>query len=143
MRFFLALILLVSTASAQDQGSAISPQHMELPSVYPNVARAARLQGTITVKLTISGNGEVVAAEATSSDDLLRAHPLLQREGEKLSRRWKFTCLNCAKENAHPYSLVFSYRLEGKESEYADTRIAVDCPNRVTVTANPPIAMPD
>ena len=139
MRFVLALMLLVSTASAQNQGGAISPQHMELPSVYPTVARAARLQGTITVNLTISENGEVVAAQATSSD----AHPLLQREAEKLSRRWKFTCLNCAKESTHPYSLVFSYRLEGKESQYTDTGIAVDWPNRVTVTANPPIAMPD
>jgi TonB family protein len=143
MRLVWALIIFASMASTHAQDSAISPQHMELPSGYPNVARLARLQGTITVKLTISGDGEVVAAEATSSDDLLRAHPQLQREAEKLSRRWKFICLTCAKDSTHPYALVFSYKLEGKDSQYADTHIAVDWPNRVTVTANPPLANPD
>jgi len=58
---------------------------MELPTGYPNVARTARLQGTITVKLTISGDGNVVAAEATSLDDWLMTHPLLQKETESLA----------------------------------------------------------
>jgi len=131
------------TTSLSAENTAIGPRHMELPTGYPNVARIARLQGTITVKLTVSGDGNVVAAEATSLDDLLRTHPLLQKEAERLSRQWTFTCINCAKESTYPYSLVFSYRLEGKASYYADSKVAVDLPNRVTVTANPPVAMPD
>jgi len=135
-------MLLSFTANLIGENTAISPRHMELPTGYPNVARIARLQGTITVKLTISGDGNVVAAEATNLDDLLRTHPLLQNEAEQLSRQWTFTCINCAKESAYTYSLVFSYRLEGKASQYADSKVAVDLPNRVTVTANPPVAMP-
>ena len=138
-----ALVLLAFTAFADGQDRVVSPQHLELPTGYPNVARAARLQGTVTVKLTISGDGNVTAADATSSDALLREHPLLQREAADLTRRWKFTCLNCGKETSHPYVVLFTYRFEGKESTNPDTRITVDWPNRVTVTANPPIVMPD
>ena len=138
-----ALVFLAFTAFAEGQDRAVSPQHMELPSRYPNVARAARLQGTVTVKLTISGDGKVIAADAISSDALLRAHPLLQTEAAGLTRRWTFTCFNCAEESTHPYDVTFTYRLEGKESTYPDNRIAVDWPNQVTVTANPPITMPD
>lgn len=138
-----ALVFLAFAVFAGGQDRVISPQHLELPTGYPNVARAARLQGIVTVQLTISGDGKVTAADATSSDALLRAHPLLQREAAELTRRWKFTCFNCAKETAHPYDVIFTYTLEGKESTNPDTRITVDWPNQVTVTANPPIAMPD
>jgi TonB family protein len=138
-----ALVFLAFTAFAEGQDRAVSPQHLEVPTSYPNVARAARLQGTVMVKLTISSDGKVVAADATSSDALLRAHPLLQRDAAELTRRWRFTCFNCAKETEHPYDVIFTYRLEGKESTNPDARITVDLPNQVTVTANPPIAMPD
>jgi TonB family protein len=138
-----ALVLLAFTALPADQDHAITPQHMELPSRYPLVARAARLQGTITVKLTISGDGRVVTADAISQDALLKSHPLMQTEVAGLMRRWKFACSNCAKQSTHPYDVTFTYKLEGKESANADTQIAVDWPNQVTVTAHPPIAMAD
>jgi len=138
-----ALVFLAFAVFAEGQDRVISPQHLELPTGYPNVARAARLQGTVTVKLTISGDGRVIAADANSPDGLLRAHPLLQTEAAALTRRWKFTCFNCAKESTHPYDVTFNYRLEGKESANPDTQIAVDWPNQVTVTAHPPIAVPD
>jgi TonB family protein len=104
---------------------------MELPSRYPNVARAARLQGTITVKLTVSDDGTVIAANSNSPDVA------------DLTRRWRFACSNCTKENTHPYDVTFTYRLEGKESANSDIQIAVDMPNHITVTAHPPIAMPE
>ena len=135
--FSSVLVFLAFTVFAAGQDRAVSPQHMELPSHYPYVARAARLQGTITVKLMVSGDGMVIAADANSSDALLKAHPMLQKEAADLTRRWKFACSNCAKETTHPYELIFTYRLEGKESVNSDTQIAVDWPNQVTVTAHP------
>jgi TonB family protein len=141
--FSSVLVLQAFTAFAGGQDGAISPQHMELPSRYPNVARAARLQGTITVKLTVSDDGTVIAANANSRDALLGAHPQLQAEVADLTRRWRFACSNCTKENTHPYDVTFTYRLEGKESANSDTQIAVDMPNHITVTAHPPIAMPE
>jgi TonB family protein len=68
-----ALVFLAFAVFAGGQDRVISPQHLELPTGYPNVARAARLQGTVTVQLTISSDGKVTAADATSSDALLRA----------------------------------------------------------------------
>jgi TonB family protein len=141
--FGTALVFLAFTAFGDGQDLVVSPQHLELPTGYPNVARAARLQGTVTVKLVISDDGNVITADATSANALLGKHPLLQREAEELTRRWKFTCLNCSKETSHPYVVLFTYRLEGKESTNPDTRITVDWPNRVTVTANPAIVMAD
>jgi hypothetical protein len=93
--------------------------------------------------MTVSGDGRVIAADANSLDALLKAHPMLQTEAADLTRRWKFASSNCAKESTHPYELIFTYRLEGKESANSDIQIAVDWPNQVTVTAHPPIAMPD
>jgi TonB family protein len=129
--FSSVLVLQAFTAFAGGQDGAISPQHMELPSRYPNVARAARLQGTITVKLTVSDDGTVIAANSNSPDVA------------DLTRRWRFACSNCTKENTHPYDVTFTYRLEGKESANSDIQIAVDMPNHITVTAHPPIAMPE
>jgi TonB family protein len=137
MRFALgsALVFLAFSTASVNQNNVITPQHLELPSGYPHVARAARLQGTIAVNLTVSGDGRVIAVEANSSDAVLKAHPILQADAANLSREWKFACSNCAKESTHPCELIFTYRLEGKESANSDTQVAVDLPNHVTVTA--------
>lgn len=68
-----ALVFLAFAVFAEGQGCVISPQHLELPTGYPNVARAARLQGTVTVQLTISGDGKVTTADATSKVSNSRA----------------------------------------------------------------------
>ena len=65
----------------------VAPKHLELPSRYESVARSARLQGAVTVPFTISGDGDVVAAEPSSSDALLMEHPILQAKTGELMRR--------------------------------------------------------
>jgi TonB family protein len=121
----------------------IAPKHLELPSQYESVARAARLQGTVTVRLTISGDGDVIAAEPSSTDALLREHSILQAKTAELTRRWKFWCSHCSKVDEYQYTVTFIYKLEGKESRYADTQIAVDLPDQVTIRANPPMMEAD
>lgn len=41
--------------------------------VYPPVARAARVSGTVTVEVTVDETGKVTSAQATSGHPLLRA----------------------------------------------------------------------
>jgi hypothetical protein len=70
MRFVLSLAsgFLASLTFAQAKNpAAITPTHIELPLRYENVARAARLQGVVTVRLTVSSDGKVIAAEAKTA----------------------------------------------------------------------------
>jgi len=128
---------------AQSPAAVVTPKHLELPSRYENVARLARLQGTVTVRLTVSGEGDVIAAEPSSTDGLLKEHPILQAKTAELTRRWKFTCPNCSKDGEYQYNVTFIYKLEGKETSYNDTQIAVDLPDQVTIKANPPMIEAD
>ncbi len=146
MRFVLSLAsgFLASLTFAQAKNpAAITPMHIELPSRYENVARAARLQGVVTVRLTVSGDGKVIAAEASSPNPELKAHPILQAKTAELTRRWTFVCSNCLKDSRHEYDVTFIYKLDGKENAYDDTRISVDLPDHVTITANLPIVAGD
>jgi TonB family protein len=139
---FLATTRIVCALKAQSP-VVVAPKHLELPSRYESVARAARLQGTVTVRLTISGEGDVIAAEPRSTDALLRQHSILQAKTVELTRRWKFSCSNCSKDGEYQYTVTFIYKLEGEESKYADTQIAVDLPDQVTIKVNPPMMEAD
>ncbi|HEU4597813.1 MAG TPA: M56 family metallopeptidase, partial [Pyrinomonadaceae bacterium] len=62
---------------AQDLGGkAISAP----PPAYPAIARSARAQGAVTVRVTVDENGQVIAAEAVSG------HPLLRGAAEEAAR---------------------------------------------------------
>jgi TonB family protein len=135
---FFATTSIAFALKAQNPAAVVAPKHLELPSQYEIVARAARLQGTVTVRLTISSDGDVIAAEPSSTDALLREHSILQAKTAELTRRWKFSCSNCSKDDEYQYTVTFIYKLEGKESRYADTQISVDLPDQVTIRANPP-----
>jgi TonB family protein len=105
---------------------------------YPELARLARLQGSISIRLKISSSGEVVDAEASTADTLLKEHPLLQKETVKLVRKWTFDCANCPPKSEYEHALIFIYRLEGREAQSNDSRFTMDTPDHVTVTTNPP-----
>lgn len=138
-RFFVSAAILLASAGCGQKSALVTPKHIELPSHYDQLARTARLQGTVTLRLSISGDGTVIDANPSSTDRVLEAHPLLQRRTEELIRRWKFTCANCAEHGKYSYVVTFIYRLEGTDSDYDDTHVAVDLPDHVTITANSPI----
>lgn len=52
---------------------------------YPPVAKAARVQGTVTVEIVVDEEGKVMAAQAESG------HPLLQAAAVKAAREWRFS----------------------------------------------------
>jgi hypothetical protein len=111
---------------------------------YPTLARQARLQGSISIHLTISSVGKVVDAQASTDDKLLRDHPLLQSETVKLVRKWTFGCVNCAPKADYDDVLIFVFRLEGPETgPNSKTLFKTDSSNRFTITTNPPQALLD
>ena len=112
-------------------------RHAELPLRYPTLARQANLQGTVILRLTIAADGNVLAAKASSDDPLLSQHSLLQTESAALVKKWTFDCFNCAVDSNYEHVLRFVYKLEGEPKSYDDTRVVLDLPNEITVTASP------
>jgi TonB family protein len=137
-RFTLALAVcgLAAHGFSQDK-PVIIVKHLE-PMRYPDLARQARLQGSISIRLKISSSGNVVDAEASTADTLLKAHPLLQKETVNLVRRWTFGCANCPPKAEYEHYLIFVYRLEGQETQSNNSRFTMDSPDHVTVATNPP-----
>jgi len=115
----------------QEEKPIIYVKHLEPPLHYPAVARAAQLQGTVIVKLTITADGAVLTAESSSG------YPLLRDETEKLVKKWTFGCANCSPRVPYEKTIKFIYRLEGEGISYDDSRVVMDLPDVVTVTASP------
>ncbi|HYJ91637.1 MAG TPA: energy transducer TonB [Pyrinomonadaceae bacterium] len=54
-------------------GGTLNGKAIELPNpVYPDDARAAKVSGTVSVKVTVDEGGNVISAEAISGDQMLR-----------------------------------------------------------------------
>ena len=133
----IATVVILSTVAIFAQNEpVIKAKHMELPT-YPRLARFARLQGTVSVHLKVSQSGLVTSAEANASEQVLRDHPLLQSETLKVVRKWTFNCINCEMKTEYEHTLVFVYKLEGKETSSDASTITIDMPDSVTITANP------
>jgi protein TonB len=68
------------------KGVGLGGQILDTPEPeYPPIARAAKAEGTVSVRVTVDERGNVVAAEAVSG------HPLLQGAGVEAAKRAKFT----------------------------------------------------
>jgi TonB family protein len=139
---FSALFLIASNSNgtpAQEDHFIIYVKHLEPPLRYPQLARQAQLQGTVVIKLTIGANGRVLAAKALTCDEDPKAcaHPILRDETEKLIKKWTFGCANCPSDAPLERTIKFSYRLEGEGILYDDTRVSMDLPDEVTITASP------
>lgn len=133
----LAMALVLSGVGQGEKEPLVYVKHLEPPLRYPAVARYARLQGVVTLKLAIASDGSVTSTETTAEDPLLQAHPLLQVKTEELVRKWTFGCFNCPPAGAYVHLLRFVWKLEGEERNYDDTKVVMDLPNQVIVTANP------
>ncbi len=116
----------------------VTVKAMEPSAQYPTLARYARLQGTVSVHLKISADGQVIGAEAITTDQVLKDHPLLQSETVKLVKRWTFQCDGCKPDSEYEHILVFTYRILGKPDSQVHTKITIDSPDHLTITSNPP-----
>jgi TonB family protein len=67
-------------------GGVLAGKAIERPQpVYPQTARAARIEGSVVVEVTVDEEGNVILARAVSG------HPLLRDAAVQSARRWKFT----------------------------------------------------
>ncbi len=114
-------------------------KHWEPPLHYPPLARQAQIQGTVIVKLTITADGTVLAAESQTRDQdpQANAHPLLKDDTEKLVKKWTYGCAYCSSAVPYEKRIKFIYRLEDEGISYDDTRVVMDLPHEVTITASP------
>jgi len=132
MKNAFVLLLLVSSLSAEivmAQG-ANDPQYLvvvqgDLP-LYPTVAKAARVSGSVRVQVTLK-DGEVMAAEAISGN------PLLVSPTIKNIRTWKFV-----KTANATFTTTFRYQLEKEEApEASNPKIELELPILVKITGRP------
>lgn len=99
--------------------------HLESPT-YSNVARFAKLQGEVVVRVEISPDGRVTSART------LGGTSLLGQEAERNARTWLFA--TGANRNIEVH---YIFRLEKPDVENnPPTRVIFDLPERVTVTSN-------
>jgi hypothetical protein len=134
-----SLVFSLGAPAQTKKDTLVYVKHLEPPFRYPLIARLAQLQGTVILKLTISQEGKVLSAEASSNDSLLNQHPQLQSTSAELVKKWTFGCFNCSVDGNYEHVLKFVYRLEGEPKQNDDTRVVMDLPNEVFVTTTPPL----
>ena len=88
--FVIALQLLLGVAAAQDASvevsSASANEHIlkKIDPEYPPLAKAARIQGKVLLKATISKDGDVTAVNVVSG------HPMLAPSAIQAVKKWQY-----------------------------------------------------
>ena len=104
------------------------------PPEYPISARFARIEGDVTVNLSIRKDGGVEAAQAIDGPIMLRKPSLASAQNSK------FECLGCA-DAVTTYSLTYEFEIEpgscSDASIYPPLEIT-QSPNRITISARVP-----
>ncbi len=134
---FGCLVLRLATSCL---GQTLCPKHIETP-IYPPLARAARIEGKVTLKVTIDANGNVYNAEV-ADDPAHQAREMLVQSAFDNMMRWTFE-----KPPAAPFTQLIVYQYKFDRSLPANdnnpiTQVHIDLPDRVTVLANDLVAQP-
>jgi hypothetical protein len=122
----LALGLACSTFGQGEE--LVYVKHIEVPE-YGRMARLARLDGKVTLSITIDAGGKVIQAEGTG------APRILCEQSEKNVRLWTFT-----KPTHAPVAqtIVYEYVLEGPAAEDYYSHATFDLPDRVKISSRVP-----
>lgn len=105
--------------------------HADVP-LYPAVAKAARLSGTVNVRVSVKG-GSVASTDAQSSDS-----PILVNASKENIRTWRF-----APDAYGTFEVTFIYELQKEESLAPENpRVEMRLPSLVRITARPTKAIP-
>jgi TonB family protein len=101
------------------------PVQFESP-VYPPLANQARIEGVVTLNLTLASDGRVASAERVSGD------PVLARAAAANALTWRFA--QACREKP-PASIEFKYvfRLQGSSNQNPTTRSRYQHPYVMTV----------
>jgi TonB family protein len=109
-----------------DCRSAIPMEHFDNPK-YPQLARVARVFGTVEVEVTVKG-GTVVNTEVKSGPKLLA-----QATMDNI-KSWRFQ-----PDVNTIFTTKFKYQIETKRPLQTDPQIELQLPYSVTITTVPPI----
>jgi TonB family protein len=121
----------------------LCPKHIETSIYpYPPEARAARIQGKVTLRITIDAEGNVKNAEV-ADDPTHQARRVLQESAIDNIRRWTFE-----KPAIAPATQVIVYEYKFDDSLRAPypsqvLKVIVDLPDHVTVVSSNPYWQPD
>jgi TonB family protein len=113
---------------AQEPPAQLGLRTFEAPE-YPTVARQARIQGEVHLRLTVGGDGKIVSVESSTGPAILVA----QAKSNVL--QWTYT------PTGQPMKLevVYTFRLEKPEMERTPTpRIHLESPVHIIISSNLP-----
>lgn len=100
--------------------------HAELP-LYPAVAWAAHISGTVEIQVTVEG-GVVVEAQLKSNGSPYLSNPSLANV-----KSWQFQV-----EDRATFLVTYMYRIQGPETKLPENpKIELDLPRVVKVSARP------
>jgi TonB family protein len=139
LTLFAMLPLLIAAATQAQNPTQVCIRHLVSPTRYPTIARQARIQGTVTASVRIGADGVLQQVDVAAVDPVLVAHPVLQEDAQRILSQWTFECHSCASGNPSEHLIKFTYRLEGQDAPYDDTKVVMDLPDQVTITARPPL----
>jgi TonB family protein len=107
------------------------PVRIEQP-IYPALAIQAQIQGVVRLSLTLSAEGEVLAAEVVSGNSILA------REAKVNALAWSFA-ERCPNEEASPRTveMTYEFRLNGGPEAQPKTRFRYEHPYRVLLISQP------
>lgn len=112
----------------------VCARHVQPPTKYPPLWRLAQIEGTVTALLTMAPDGTIASIQTSGG------HKVLQDTTRELLKHWTFQCSDCPANTAFQHQIVFDYKLLPERKSYDDSRVELDLPDRVTITASrPPI----
>ncbi len=99
------------------QGNAVK----KVQPPYPEIAKAAGVEGAVQVIITVNENGEVTSAHA------MNGHPLLKEAAVEAGRQWKFKQTELSGK-AVPVqgTLTFNFTLEGGPNKEAHEKMIAE-----------------
>ena len=121
-------------ASAQEAANARCVEKFQIPS-YPQLARQARLVGTLSVTVRLGSDGAVEKISAQSHLNNDGAQAILLSPIEASLRKSQFR-RDCAGQEL---VIEFEFRITGDPYDRQTQEAAFGYPNRFWITARPPI----
>jgi TonB family protein len=121
-----AFVTDAATPALPTTGSEFCVQKFLIPE-YPNIARKLFIQGEVTAKVHILGNGSVESVAATGG------HKLLQGSVEWALKRWEFRVPD---QSETDLTLTFAFVLDKDESEACIFQVSGVFPSRFEIRIN-------
>lgn len=121
------LFLILATSALGQEEVVPCAKHIVVPA-YPRIAAVARIQGDVTLIVTIGGDGKVLHAEGSG------AHRLLCDSSEKNVRLWVF---DAPRQAPHVFKIDYEYKLIEPPYVSSPTDVTFDLPDGVHISTHP------